>query len=133
LNHELTEWALRHYLELEDVRAEPLMVDDGELAVFTGEYHTIAFVVVVTGEQGGLAVAMRPKASVADVFGEQEDDESKVPVAFVAGGQDRFVVSDGPAKGLPVGYFTRDARGAVDGIHFGGRLATRTEWASEPA
>ncbi len=32
---------------------------------------------------------------------------------------------DGPAKGMK-GYFTRGADGAVDGVHLGGRLATRT-------
>lgn len=133
LNHELTEWALQHYLELADVRPEPLVVGDDELAVFAGEYHTIAVIVTATVEQGRLAVAMRPKAWVAEVLGEQEDEERKVQVAFVAGERDPFVIADGPAKGMPLGYFTRDARGAVDGIHLGGRLHTRTDPAAEPA
>jgi hypothetical protein len=133
LNHELTEWALRHHLELADVRPEPLVVGDDELAVFAGEYHTIAVIVTATVEQGRLAVAMRPKAWVAEVLGEQEDEERKVQVAFVAGERDPFVIADGPAKGMPLGYFTRDARGAVDGIHLGGRLHTRTDPAAEPA
>lgn len=131
LIHELTEWALQHYLELEDVRPEPLVVGDDELAVFAGDYHSIAFTVAVTVEQGRLVVAMRPKAWVAEVLGEQED-ETKIPMALVAGEGDPFVISEGPAKGLPAGYFTRDAQGAVDGFHFGGRLATRIERPAEP-
>ncbi|HEY0167668.1 MAG TPA: serine hydrolase domain-containing protein [Jatrophihabitans sp.] len=134
LNDELTKWALRHYLELEDVRPEPLVVGDDELAVFAGEYHTIAVVAAVTVEQGRLVVVGRPKAGVAEITGggEEEDAQRKTPLALVAGEGDPFVVCDGPAKGMR-GYFTRDARGAVDGFHFGGRLATRAEPASEPA
>lgn len=84
-------------------------------------------------EQGRLVVATRPKEGVAEILGEQEDDETKIPMALVAGERDPFVISDGPAKGMPAGYFTRDAQGAVDGIHLGGRLASRTERAAEPA
>lgn len=133
LNHELTEWALQHYLELEEVRAEPLAAGDDELDGFAGEYQTIAFIVTVAVKQGRLMVAMRQKAWVAEFLGEQEDGEMRIPVAFVAGERDPFVIAEGPAMGMPGGYFTRDARGAVDGIHLSGRLATRTERTAEPA
>jgi len=56
LNDELTEWALRHYLELEEPSPEPLVVGDDELAAFAGDYHTIALVATVTVEQGRLMV-----------------------------------------------------------------------------
>lgn len=131
LNHELTEWALRHYLGLEDVRPEPLGCGDDELAGFAGEYHSFAFIVTVAVEQGRLLVAMRQKPWVAEFLGEH--DEMRIPVAFVAGEQDPFVIAEGPARGLPGGYFTRDARGVVDGIHLAGRLATRTQRVAEPA
>jgi CubicO group peptidase (beta-lactamase class C family) len=132
LNDDLTEWALQHYLELQDVSPEPLVVGDDALAVLAGEYHTIAVVLAVTVEQGRLMVAMRPKAGMAEVLGEHEDDETKTPLALVTGEGDRFVVSDGPVKGMR-GYFTRNARGAVAGIHLGGRLHPRTQPAAEPA
>lgn len=38
LNHELTEWALKHYLDLQDVPPEPLVVGDDALAAFAGDY-----------------------------------------------------------------------------------------------
>lgn len=133
LNDELTEWALQHYLQLRDISPEPLAVGDDALAVFAGEYHTIAVVAVVTVEQGRLVVAARPKAGVAEIMGgEREDDPTKIPLSLVAGAGDRFVVSEGPAKGMR-GYFTRDAQGAVAGLHFGGRLATRIDGAAELA
>ena len=134
LNDELTEWALRHYLELEDPSPEPLIVGDDELAVFAGEYHTIALIITITVEQGRLMVVGRPKAGMAEIMGggEEERETMKIPLSLVAGEGDRFIVPDGVAKGMR-GYFTRNARGAVVGFHFGGRLATRAEPATEPA
>ena len=131
LNHVLTEWALEHYLQLEDVRPEPLVSAVDDLASFAGEYQSIAFIVTVAVEQGQLMVAMRQRAWVAEFLGQQEN-EMKAQVGFVAGQRDPFVIAEGPATGLPGGYFTRDARGAVDGIYFGGRLATRTKRSIEP-
>jgi CubicO group peptidase (beta-lactamase class C family) len=132
LKHELTEWALQYYLKLQDVTPEPLVLGDDALAAFTGEYQTIAAIAAVTVEQGRLVVATRPKAGPAEVLNEQEDDdETKIPLALIPGQRDPFIVSDGPVKGMR-GYFTRDARGAVNGIHFAGRLATRTERVAEP-
>ena len=46
-------------------------------------------------------------------------------LALLAGDGDKYVVDEGPAKGM-TGYFTRAADGSVDGVHMGGRLATRT-------
>lgn len=130
LNHVLTEWALEHYLGLADVRPEPLVPAGDDLASFAGEYQSIAFVVTVAVEHGHLVVAMRQKPWVAEFLGEPEN-EMKAPVGFVAGPRDPFVIAEGPAAGLPGGYFTRDASGAVAGIHFGGRLALRTKPGNE--
>ena len=44
---------------------------------------------------------------------------------MLAGDGDRYVVTEGPAKGMR-GYFTRSDAGDVTGVHLGGRLATRT-------
>lgn len=132
LNHELTEWALEHYLGLEAVTPELLVVGDDALATFAGEYHTIAAIAEVTVEQGRLVVATRPKAAMTEILGEPEDDETKIPLTLIAGERDPFIASDGPAKGMR-GYFTRDSGGAVNGIHFGGRLAARTDPVAEPA
>ena len=44
---------------------------------------------------------------------------------YIGRGQpDRYVVDEGPAKGMK-GYFRRAADGSVDAVHMGGRLATR--------
>jgi len=132
LNDRLTTWALERYLGIHDESPEPLVVGDDALAVYAGRYETIAAICLVTVEQGRLVVTTRPKPSMVAALGEREDDETRTPVALIAGERDPFVISEGPGKGLR-GYFARDAEGNIDGMHFGGRLASRVEAAAAPA
>jgi hypothetical protein len=45
---------------------------------------------------------------------------------MLPGEGDRYIVVDGPAKGMK-GYFTRGDSGEVTAAHVGGRLATRVK------
>lgn len=125
LNTKLTQWALEHYLGVHDVTPEPLVVGDDALAVYAGRYETIAAICEVAVESGRLLVTTRAKASMTEALGER-DDETRYPLALIPGENDPFVISDGPGKGMR-GYFTKGADGAVEGMHFGGRLASRVE------
>ena len=49
-----------------------------------------------------------------------------MPVTLVAGERDPFIISEGPAKGMR-GYFARNSAGRLEGMHFGGRLASRAD------
>jgi hypothetical protein len=60
---------------------------------------------------------------MAAILGD-DDDSPPITLALVAGDGDRYVVPDGPAKGMR-GYFTRDGSGRVNAVHLGGRLAER--------
>jgi hypothetical protein len=55
---------------------------------------------------------------------EVPDEQPPIMVALLEGKPDAYVVDEGPAKGMK-GYFTRAADGSVNGVHLGGRLATR--------
>ena len=55
---------------------------------------------------------------------EQPEEQPPLPLALLAGPGDQYVIPDGPAKGMR-GYFTRDSNGGIDGVHLGGRLATK--------
>lgn len=57
--------------------------------------------------------------------GEDLPDQPLIPLALIAGQPDQYVVPEGPAKGMK-GYFSRAEDGLVDGVHLGGRLATRS-------
>jgi CubicO group peptidase (beta-lactamase class C family) len=128
LNTQLEKWALEHYLGLTDVEPEQLVLGDEALAQYVGRYETIAAVADITAEQGRLSVAVEIKPEMRAVLreaGEDPDQEQPaIPLALLAGDGDQYVVPDGPAKGMR-GYFTRDGSGKVDGVHLGGRLATR--------
>ena len=127
LNTRLAEWAYEHYLGVRHVAPELLVVGDDALTVYAGRYETIAAVCDVTVEEGRLVVAVSAKAAMTALLGEEEP--TRTPVALVPGEGDPFIISDGPGKGMR-GFFSRDADGRVDGMHFGGRLATRVEVAA---
>lgn len=130
LNTRLTTWALEHYVGVRDVTPEPLVVGDDALAVYAGRYETIAAICDVAVEAGRLVVASRAKAAMTEVLGGNED-VTRSPLALVPGERDPFVIAEGPGKGMR-GYFTRGDDGAVDGMHFGGRLASRVAAVAVP-
>jgi len=81
----------------------------------------------VTAAEGRLSAAVSIKASMASALreaGEEVPEQPPIILALLAGEPDMYVVDEGDAKGMK-GYFTRTADGTVDGVHLGGRLATR--------
>jgi CubicO group peptidase (beta-lactamase class C family) len=128
LNDQLTKWALEHYLGLVEPEPEPIRLPDAELAPYTGHFETIAAFVDIVAEDGRLSatVTIRPEmAAVLRESGEEVPDQPPILFALLAGKPDAYVVDEGPAKGMK-GYFSRGSDGSVDGVHVGGRLATRT-------
>jgi hypothetical protein len=83
----------------------------------------------VAVEEGHLRLTARVKPEIRDKMSAQGEEPPPDPPPFSLGflemGSDRFVVPDGPLKGER-GYFIRNESGAVDRIHFGGRLANRS-------
>jgi CubicO group peptidase (beta-lactamase class C family) len=128
-NDKIVKWALAHYLGLSAPEPEALRLPDAELAPYVGLFETIAATVDITAEDGRLSAGVTIKPAMAAVLreaGEEVPDEQPpISLALLAGKRDAYVVDEGPAKGMK-GYFTRGADGAVDGVHLGGRLATRT-------
>ena len=71
-------------------------------------------------------VSLQPQAAAAmHEAGEESPVQPPFVLAIVKDKPDRYVVDEGPAKGMR-GYFSRAADGSVDGVHLGGRLATRS-------
>jgi CubicO group peptidase (beta-lactamase class C family) len=128
LNNELEKWALEHFLGISDVEPEQLVLGDEALAQYAGRYETIAAIADITGEGGRLVARIEIKPEMAAVLRESgedvPDEQPPIPLALLAGEGDQYVVPDGPAKGMR-GYFSRGSDGKVDGVHLGGRLATR--------
>ena len=129
-NDRLLKWALEHYLGIVEEQPPPLTLSDEALAAYVGTFETIVAICEVTAEQGHLVVNARVKPEMVETLreaGEDPDEEQPpIPLGLLPGAGDRYVVIDGPAKGMK-GYFSRNTDGAVDGIHIGGRLAARVD------
>jgi CubicO group peptidase (beta-lactamase class C family) len=128
LKEDLVKWALENYVGVVDRDPEPMDADDSVLAPFAGRYETIAAWADITVERGRLIVnvAIKPETlAQLKEAGSEEPEQPPIPLGLLDGPGDRYVVSDGPAKGMK-GYFVRNASGSIDAVHLGGRLATRT-------
>ncbi|WP_299951850.1 serine hydrolase [uncultured Modestobacter sp.] len=132
LNHRLTTWALEHHLGIRETEPQALALGDDALTGYAGRYETIATVSDVTVEAGQLVVTSWSKAAMTAALGDKAEERTRMPVTLVAGDRDPFVISEGPAKGMR-GYFARDDAGALQGMHFGGRLASRVDSVATPA
>jgi hypothetical protein len=127
LNKELQRWAFEAYLGVTEPEPEPLRLDDEALAGFLGHYETIAALVDIVPKDGFLEVQVAMRPEVAAELNEEGADVPEQPpilIGLLDGDGDRYVVAEGPAKGMR-GYFVRDEAGTVKGIHMGGRLATK--------
>ena len=127
LNDAVVKWALEHYLGLKDVDLVATERSDDELAEFTGTFETIAVTVDLSAVRGGLdaVITYKPETmrQLRDAGDDSPAEQPPIHLGLVAG-TDQYVVTDGPAAGMR-GYFTRDSAGHVDGVHLGGRLASR--------
>ena len=126
LNHAVTQWALEHYLGLKEAELVTAERSEDELAEFTGSFETIAVTVEISAVRGGLDCLIAPKPEMLRAMresGEEAPEQPPLHIGLVEGA-DTYVVTEGPAKGMR-GFFTRDASGRIDGVHLGGRLASR--------
>ena len=123
-NERITRWAFQAYLDVEIMDPEPLRLDDEALAEFAGRYETIAAIADLTASDGLLIIDVTVRPEVLEQLGEEPSDEPPVPIGILPGEGDRYIVPDGPAKGMK-GYFTRDEEGRINGMHLGGRYAER--------
>ena len=123
LDKRLTAWALERYCGSVDAPPAPRAVTTEELAEYAGTYETIAVVCDLAAEGDRLVVRISYKPGALGATGEDPGEQPPIPLALTTG--DQYVVPDGAAEGM-TGFFTRGADGRVDGVHLGGRLATRT-------
>jgi len=123
-NEQIVRWAFENYLGADMSDPEPLRLDDDALAPYVGRYETIAVIADISAADGVLMVEVTVRPEVLEQLHEEPDDEPPVPLGILPGDGDRYIVPDGPAKGMK-GYFTRGPDGKIDGIHIGGRFATR--------
>ncbi len=126
-NEEMVRWALEAYLGVVDRDPEPITLTEEQLTQYAGVYETIAAVATIEVNDGALLLKAEIKPEVLAKLmeaGEEVPEEPAFPISLLEGSGDRYIVTDGPAKGMK-GYFGRDASGTIDKVHVGGRLAMR--------
>jgi CubicO group peptidase (beta-lactamase class C family) len=126
-NRRFQKWVLETVLGIVSDEPEAIMLGDAALAEYTGTYETVAVWAHITAEDGKLVLNVEVKPEAAKRMreeGEEVPDQPPIPMGMLEGKGDRYVVTDGPAKGMK-GYFMRAASGEVNAVHVGGRLATR--------
>jgi CubicO group peptidase (beta-lactamase class C family) len=123
-NEQIMRWVFETYLEVDMSDPAPLHLDADALAPYVGRYVTIAAIADVGAGDGVLIVDVTIRPEVLEQLHEEPDDEPPIPIGILPGGGDRYIVPEGAAKGMK-GYFSRGADGRIDGMHLGGRLATR--------
>jgi CubicO group peptidase (beta-lactamase class C family) len=128
-NDEIVRWALESYVGVIDKDPEPISLSDEELRPYSGRFETIAAWVQIRPHEGHLLldVEIKPEtlAQLQEAGEEVPPDPPPFPLGLLEGDGDRYIVIDGPAKGMK-GYFVRGEGDSVDAVHVGGRLATRT-------
>ncbi|HZQ83401.1 MAG TPA: serine hydrolase domain-containing protein [Acidimicrobiales bacterium] len=128
LQEEILRWVLEQYLGVIETDPEPVKLPDAKLEQYTGRYETIAAMADITAREGWLWVDVEIKPEMAAALqeaGEDIPEQPPIPLGLLDGDGDRYVVAEGPAKGMK-GYFVRGADGDIQAVHLGGRLATRT-------
>ncbi len=127
-NDELLKWALREYVGVTLKDPVPVHLNDDELARYVGTYETIVMYCDITARDGQLVANLRIRPEMVETLREAghdtDEEQPEMPLGLLSADGDAYIITDGAAKGMK-GYFTRDADGAVDGVHLGGRLATR--------
>jgi CubicO group peptidase (beta-lactamase class C family) len=121
---ELYRWAFQAYLGVEVKDPEMVRLDEEELAAYAGRYETIAAIYDVTVADGSLVLTETTRPEVLAQLGEEARDDPPEPLGILPGEGDHYVITGGPAKGMR-GYFSRAGDGSIDGMHVGGRYATR--------
>jgi CubicO group peptidase (beta-lactamase class C family) len=125
LSEGLERWALERFADVVLKDPEPIKLADAALAEYIGTYDTIAVVCQVSAADGGLVLRTEVRPEVWAKLSEDDVPEpDDYPLGMLPGDRDRYIITDGDAKGMK-GYFARDDSGRIEAVHIGGRLAQR--------
>jgi CubicO group peptidase (beta-lactamase class C family) len=124
LHHEILAWVLRAYLDVEQPVDEPLALPAEQLEEYAGRFSndSALYTIAVVGDH--LEARSKPtKATLRLLQQMGQDPKEQPPLKFAILADDRFVVTEGPAKGLKGEY--QRVSGVITGINLGGRLAVK--------
>jgi CubicO group peptidase (beta-lactamase class C family) len=124
-NERITAWAWESLLGAPIPEPETAARTTGELAPYLGRYETVANIVDVTANGGGLSVQVTDRPEVLEAFGAELEQEPPLPFLFLAGRPDGIVCT-APTRRGSTGFFLRDEAGRVTAVNAFGRHAVRS-------
>lgn len=122
VTRDLSNWALAHYLGLEQPTLPHQTLTTEALQPYTGYYTAQLSDVEVTVNSDGLVLQVIPKGGFPDKDSPAGPQPPPAPAAFFA--PDRVVITDGPSQEAKC-EFVRDAQGTLRWFRVGGRLHQR--------
>ena len=125
-NHKVVQWVLKGYLGLTECEPETMPFDESHAVEYVGRYSDNAQEVIVSIERGkGIRIGCHLKPEIRGASTKDfPPDHEPFEFSFLPGGQDEYIIISGAFKGLR-GYFDRDKKGDVVGIHVAGRQYRR--------
>jgi len=120
LNEEVTKWALRHYLDVEEPEPAPLDRTDEDLVAYAGRYAAALTAVDLTPRDGALVLEM----GYTGAFPADEPPPVPPPARASLYAEDKLLVLDGPWKSVR-GEFLRGPDGNITWLRLGGRIHKR--------
>ena len=123
LHGDVTEWALQHYLGVEERLPESLNLGADALAEFAGEYHAALSDYTLSVRDGELWLQATPRGGFPDK-NSKPSGPPPPPVRIAVCTDEQIVALDPPFKGGR-GEFLRGDDGAITWMRFGGRISKR--------
>jgi hypothetical protein len=118
LNQDVTRWAIKEYLSVDDRDPEPLSTQP-DLTAYAARYGRPFSDVVVSVENGTLQVQTIAKRGFPNASAPVPPPGPRVPYAFYA--KDRAIATAGPQKGARID-FIRKSDGSLGWVRVGGRI-----------
>jgi CubicO group peptidase (beta-lactamase class C family) len=124
LHREITSWALREYLGIDERPPEPLALAEEQLAAYAGRYTAAMDEIALSLGAGTLTMRITPKGGFP--MKDSPAPPAPPPMRLALCGADRAVVLDEPLRDT-FGEFLRAANGTIAWFRLGGRIHARSE------
>lgn len=122
LHAEVTKWALKNYLGLDEPARTPTAVSHAVLSEYAGQYVTPMMDLNLTLNEGELWLQLKPKGGFPTP--DSPPGPTPPPARLAVFDEDRVVALDPPLKD-GVGEFLRNPDGTIAWFRLGGRIARR--------
>ncbi len=124
LIEDVSRWAFKRYLGVEEPARVPQPRTAEQLAAYVGRYVSTLTIVELSIDNGTLMLRRSDSDKVREIIENPPPPPPPAPVAFYA--EDKIVATEGPMKDLTA-EFLRHPDGSIAWLRLGGRLFRRVE------